>query len=564
MLGPSGVAPGRGRERRRNAQDRWNSRRVTGGRRARFSACAWLTLALLAAASAPAAPAARAPRPASRGDERPPNFVVILVDDLGPGDLGSHGQAILSTPRLDAMAAGGLRLTQLYSGDASCAVSRATLLTGRHAGHSVLRGAGAVPEDSDSEPTYLARRLRLAGYATGMFGKWGLGSFDGPPGSATATAGRPDAVGFDEFLGFLTHRDAHTHALPPYPLEPGDLPIHPRFWTIVGGDTVETAPARIPFVEEDVVVTALDFVTRHRGEPFFLYLPLNLPHAEYYLPDGDPSWLPFLDANGGSVFPEQAFPGNELFRRPVPMPKATYAALVSRLDADVGRVLDHLAALELTGRTLVVFASDNGPPTDAPFNNPEFFGSAEGRRGFKWELFEGGVRVPGIASWPGRIASGRVSSEPLGLWDLFPTILELAGAAAGPDEFDGVSWVPLLDGAVPTPHDAERPLYWETWNGIFTGQAIRDGSLKLIRTGTADPKGPVSLFDLATDPGETNDLAANPASCAALLQLIGRLNAARVDPPGGGYPVTPLAPLCPLFRDGFESGDPVPWSDVEP
>lgn len=490
---------------------------------------------------------------------RPPNFVIVLVDDLGPGDLGSYGQPYIRTPRLDAMAAGGLRLTRLYSGDAWCPVTRESLLTGRHSGHTALRNGGVVPEDSDGQPRYLPRLLRLGGYATALFGKWGLGAYDRLPDPAVATGGRPSEVGFDELLGAMTHRDAHTHELPPYPQQPGDQAIHDRLWEIVGGETVEAADADVPFVQEDVMLAALDFVTRHSAEPFLLYLPFDTPHAEYYLPEDDPAWLAYLDEDGVSLFPESPFAGNALFRRPVPQPKATYAAMVSRIDRDVGRLLDHLAALGLAESTLVVFASDNGPPGDAEYNNPDFFGSAAGLRGLKWDLFEGGIRVPGIFYWPGRIAPGR-SAEPYGLWDLAPTLLELAGLEA-PAGMDGVSLVPLLDGLPPTPHDASRPLYWETWNGTFQGQAIRHGSLKLMRTGFTSPAGPVALFDLALDPGEQTNLADEPEHCEQLLELIGMLAAARTPPPGGGFVVTPLAEACPpVFGDGFESADTSAWS----
>jgi arylsulfatase A-like enzyme len=496
--------------------------------------------------------------------EPPPNFVVVLVDDLGVGDLGSYGQPMIQTPRLDAMASGGIRLTRLYAGDAWCPVTRVSLLTGRHAGHAVVRGDLVPPEDSDGEPLYLQRFLRLAGFATGMFGKWGLGSYDADDGGpAVAVGGRPSHLGFDEFLGAMTHRDAHTHELPPYPQQPGDAPIHDRLWEIDGGQTIESGLLDVPFIQEDVMVAALDFVTRHRDQPFFLYLPFNLPHAEYYIPPDDPAWLPYLDETGTSVFPETPFAGNALMRRPVPEPKAAYAALVGRIDADVGRLLDHLQTLGLAARTLVVFASDNGPAGDAPYNNPDFFGSAAGLRGLKLELFEGGIRVPGILYWPGRIAPGRLSAEPVGLWDLFPTLFELAGLEV-PAGVDGVSLVPLIDGRRPTPHDEERPLYWETWNSVFRGQAIRDGSLKLVRTGTVDPSGPVALYDLAVDPTERMDLSRDRERCATLLQLIARLNAARSDPPGGGFSVTPLAPVCPLFRDGFETGDTSAWAQTSP
>ncbi len=502
-----------------------------------------------------------------RGAGATPNIVLIFVDDLGYGNLGVYGQELILTPRLDQMAAEGLVLTDFYAGDTWCPASRNSLMAGQHTGHTQLRGAGVLAEDSAVAPLYLPRFLRAAGYATGMFGKWGLGSyFPRADVGAMATDGRPSELGFDEFFGQLTHRDAHTFTLPPYPQEPGDPRIHPKLWTIVEAATVEDPELDRPFIHETVRLAALDFIDQHRSQPFFLYLPWALPHAEYYLPEDDGAWDPYLDLDGASIFPEEPFAGDRIFRRPVPAPKAAFAAMVTRLDADVGRLLDTLEALGLARDTLVIFASDNGPAADGGFESPEFFASAGGLRGFKLSVYEGGIRVPMIAHWPGTVAPG-VSDLPMALWDLLPTLLEIAGVDR-PPEIDGLSMRPLLLGDDDQPqHDELYPLYWETFNTLHRSQAVRLGRWKAVRPVIDGPRDSVELYDLLLDPQESQDLSELPGSCDVLLQLETVINVSHVDPPddpGGHFAVPALDLVCPwLFADGFESGDLSAWSNSQ-
>ena len=496
--------------------------------------------------------------------EQPPNIVVIMVDDLGFGDISPYGQQLIQTPRLQEMASQSLVLTQFYSGDSWCPVARNSLMTGLHAGHTQLTGLGPIEEDSAAAPLYLPRYLAEQGYRTAMFGKWGLGRYElGADRAATATHGRPSEVGFDEFLGQLTHRDAHTHTLPPFPLEPGDQPIHSTLWKIESGTTVEESMLPVPFIPERILDATLEFIRGNRDVPFFLYLPWALPHAEYFVSPEDPSWEPYLDESGKSVFPETPFPGNPVFRRPVPNPKAAYAAMVSRLDSDIGRILDSLTELDLTRRTLIVFTSDNGPAADGGFENPDFFESTAGLRGFKRSLYEGGIRVPLLVSWRGTIPP-RTSRLPMSLWDLFATLLDLAGHPALPDR-DGLSMLSMFLGDDHTQprHDENTPLYWETTNHVFHSQAARLGEWKAVRPVIERPGDRVELYHLGLDPGETEDLSEMGSTCDLLSSLKNVMNNSHDPPPGGGRPpVPPLDLRCPaVFSNGFESGDASAWTN---
>jgi arylsulfatase A-like enzyme len=482
----------------------------------------------------------RGPRPAAGG---PPNLVVILADDLGWGDLGAYEQRLIRTPRLDRMAAEGARFRHFYSAAPLCPPARDALLTGRHTGHTDVRLAGVLAPDSPAAPRYLPRLLAGAGYVSGMFGKWGMGRVGtGADGRAEVAAGPPEGAGFAEFLGAIHHRDAQSQELPPFPVEPGDVPVHPRLWALRGGATREEPAERVPYTGEAYVAAALDFVRRHRDRPFFLYLPLTVPHPELYLPADDPAWSGYLDAAGESVFPETPWPGDERYRRPNPRPRATYAATITRLDRDVGRVLDLLDALGLAERTVVVFTADNGPHRAGGLGDPGFFDSTGGLAGWKGNLFEGGIRVPAVVRWPGTVAAGRVVDEPLALWDLLPTFLELAGVER-PAGIDGLSFAPLLRGEPQRAHDAAAPLYWETFAG-FRGQAVRLGRWKLMRRLLESADDHTRLVDVEADPGETTNLAARPELCPVYLELARLLNAARTDP-GGEFSFPPLREECP-------------------
>lgn len=502
-----------------------------------------LLLAAAAAAGSGGCGAGPAGAPQRPVDERP-NFVVVLADDLGYGDVGVYGQDLIRTPRLDRMAAEGVRFTDFYSAAPICPPAREALLTGLHTGHTRVRWAGPLKADSPARPHYLPRWLAGAGYVSGVFGKWAMGAYRrDETGQTVVVAGAPEWVGFDEFLGVMHHRDAQTQALPPYP-QPADErpPINSRLWALRDGASRQLPERPVAFTEDAYLDAALDFVRRHRERPFFLYFALTLPHAELYVPPGDPSWAGYLDAEGESVFPEIPYHGGRRTARPNPRPRATYAAMVTRIDRDVGVLLDLLDVLGIAERTLVVFTSDNGPHRTGGIAGPEFFDSTGGLRGWKVRLEEGGIRVPAIVRWPGTVAAGRVVERPLALYDLAPTLLELAGVER-PGGLDGISFAPLLRGDDQPGHDADSPLYWESFAG-FRGQAARLGRWKLLRRRLETADDPVALHDLEADPGETEDLSGRPELCPIYLELVRILNRERTDP-GGIFSFPPLREECP-------------------
>ena len=413
--------------------------------------------------------------------ERPPNVILILADDLGYGDLGAYGQRRFETPRLDRMAEEGIRFTDFYAGNTVCAPSRWSILTGAHMGHSYVRGNAGIslrPQD-----VIIPEVLKTAGYATGMFGKWGLAEGD--------ASGEPHRQGFDAFLGYLGHVHAHRH-------------YTDHLFEIRDGRTVRIDVDTTQFAHELFVDRALDFIDENRDRPFFLYLPFALVHAELAAPEEDIA--PFLTENGRSRFlPDAPFPccGVIGTYRGQPTPHAAFAAMTTRLDRDVGRILDRLAELGIDDDTIVLFTSDNGPH-DEGGADPGYFESNGPLRGIKRDLYEGGIRVPMIAWGPGRIPAGQVSDHPWAMWDVLPTVAALAGVEA-PDT-DGLPMANLLTGAGPVP--THRYLYWEYvdgWGPDYT-QAIRHGDWKLMRVWTPDRHW-VELYDLGRDVGEYHNLA---------------------------------------------------------
>jgi arylsulfatase A-like enzyme len=424
----------------------------------------------------------------------PPNIVVIMADDLGYGDIGPYGQRKIRTPRLDQMAADGTRFTQFYAGSTVCAPSRSVLMTGQHTGRTPIRGNKEVKpigqEPLPASAITVAEVLRAAGYATGVFGKWGLGG----PGSE----GAPTRQGFDAFFGYLDQRRAHFY----YPefLFRGDerVPLpgnktRPDPRTVGAGWPLE----RGRYSHDAIADEALAFIERHRDEPFFLYVPFTIPHAELQVPDD--ALKPYLDERGKSVFPEQPFPGNHY--SPQPMPRAVYAAMITRLDRDVGRILDKLRALGLDKNTIVFFTSDNGPHQEAG-HDPEFFDSNGPLRGIKRDLYEGGIRVPMIAWGPGTVPARRVSDQVWAMWDILPTVAELAGAKS-PSGIDGLSMVQAITGRGQRREHAY--LYWEFYER-GSAQAVRAGKWKAVRKPML--AGPIELYDLETDAGEERNIAA--------------------------------------------------------
>ncbi|HOZ46422.1 MAG TPA: arylsulfatase [Candidatus Hydrogenedentes bacterium] len=436
----------------------------------------------------------------SRPTERP-NLIFILADDLGYGDLGCYGQEVIETPNLDRMAREGMRFTQCYAGSTVCAPSRCCLMTGRHTGHAYIRGNKRVPLP-DGEVT-VAEGLREAGYATAIVGKWGLGNED--------TSGAPNRQGFDYWFGYLDQGHAHNY----YPdhLWRNETKValdgnvqHAQFQGV--------AQERRQYSHDLFTAEALDYLDRPHGQqPFFLYLAYTVPHANNergrHLGDGMevPDYGPYAD-------------------RDWPDPEKGRAAMIARLDRDIGRLFDRLRALGLDGNTLVFFSSDNGPHSEGG-SDAAFFHSAGPCRGIKRDLYEGGIRIPMIAWWPGHVPAGSVSDYAWAFWDFMPTALDIAGARPQ-DGLDGISVLPTLLGREQAPHEF---LYWEFHERGFA-QAVRRGQWKGLRL---DPSKPIELYDLGTDTGETRNLAEAHSEIAA--RMAEYLETARV--PSEHWPIAP-------------------------
>ena len=420
-----------------------------------------------------------------------PNIIYLLADDLGYGDLGAYGQKLIATPRLDALAAQGMRFTQHYAGAPSCAPSRCVLLTGRHTGHARIRANSDLPLLPENRTFF--QELKQAGYRTGVVGKWGLG--------LEGSTGAPGKKGVDEFLGYLDQTHAHTH--------------YPDF--VWRNDRRIEIPenrdgGRAVYAQDLFARVALDFIRRHQDRPFVLYGAFTLPHAEVTVPDDS-----LAKYRGRWPEPKQ-FPGSKTYS-PQTQPRAVRAAMISRLDRDVGRIVDLVDELGLAEKTLIVFTSDNGPIT-AGGQDPEFFDSNGPLRDLKFTLYEGGIRVPCIARWRGRIAPGVTSPHVSDFADMFPTFVELAGRAA-PSGLDGVSLVPTLLGQ--PERQAQRDLfYWEA----APQQAIRVGDWKAVRTAQGRP---LELYHLGRDLGEANDVAAQHPDIVTRLEAL--MKASRFDSP---------------------------------
>jgi len=425
----------------------------------------------------------------------PPNVVLILADDAGWGDFGCYGQRRIRTPNIDRLAAEGLRFTDFYAGGTVCVPSRCALFTGKHPGHMSLRIN--VTQPLPAEDVTLAELLQGAGMRTACVGKWALGN--------SVQAGSPRAQGFDSYFGFIDQNLAHRY-YPPSLLRDDELV------PLADNPSARTSYSQDLFTDEALRFLADSQSEANRAKPFFLFLSYCLPHADLDVPED--SAAPYRALG----WPEQAYVerGGERLYHDQPTPRAVYAGMIARLDREVGRVLDKLRELGLDERTLVLFSSDNGP-SDEGGGDPEFFQSAGPFRGKKGELYEGGLRVPLIARWPRTIAPG-TSALPCAGWDLLPTLAELAGAPL-PADIDGLSLVPTLRGRA-SEQRAHDSLYWENIApGPSHTQALRRGSWKAVRRGVQGRNPRVELYDLATDPGETKDVAAEHA------ELVGELTA---------------------------------------
>lgn len=430
------------------------------------------SLCLLAAMAAGLALPARAENPR-------PNIVFIMADDLGRADLGAYGQRVVPTPNLDRLAAQGMRFTNAYAGCSVCAPSRSVLMTGLHMGHTPVRtNPGGVPIRGDD--VTVAQRLAALGYATGGFGKWGLGD--------VGTDGVPERHGFDVFLGYYHQVHAHYY-FPDFlyrnsqrvPL-PGNAGFAPEGRHPPDGAYPAVDPAtgrRRQFTHDVILRGTLDFIRQNKDRPFFCYAPWTLPHGRWHILADDPAWALFKD-------------------RPWEESEKVIAAMNAMVDCSVGQVLDLLNQLGLAEKTVVFFVSDNGggQRLDGVLD------SVRPLRGMKGTLYEGGLRVPLLARWPGRIAAGTTSDFPVHFADVAPTFVELAGSR--PEGVDGLSIVPTLLARGKQPK--HEYLYWESahgWKGQFA-RAVRWGDWKGVR----QPGSPVELYDLDKDPAETTDVAA--------------------------------------------------------
>ncbi len=474
----------------------------------------------LLVAQLPLAGCEEVPQETRETDPDPPNIIYVIADDLGYGDLGSFGQEHIRTPNLDRMAEQGMRLTQHYAGSTVCAPSRSVLLTGYHAGRTQIRGNSEVMPIGQYPLQYgtvtVSTLLQDAGYATGGFGKWGLGY----PGSE----GMPSYQGFDEFFGFLGQRRAHFF----YP----EFLFHDRRGegaerVYLEGNVVDDSspehfqhPGSGPPIEKrhysaDVIHDrAVGFIEEHSDRPFFLYYPSQIPHASLTVPDE--TLQLYLNEEGESIFSEE--PRDPGHYTDQPMPKAAYAAMITHLDGQVGELLDKLEAEGIAENTLVIFTSDNGSHSEGGYHY-SMLESNGPLRGGKRDLYEGGIRVPTIAWWPGTISPGSESDHISGFQDMLPTFSELASVTPPPG-INGISMVPtLLGSGNQQEHDY---LYWD-FPGQGGKQAIRKDDWKAVRLHVADEEETrTELYNLAEDIGEQNDLADHHPEMVAQMEELMR------------------------------------------
>lgn len=416
-----------------------------------------------------------------------PNIIFILADDLGYADVGFNGQKYIKTPNIDRMRSEGISFTQHYSGSTVCAPSRSCLMTGQHTGHTRVRGNG--PGHLLKEDVTVAQVLKSAGYETACIGKWGLGTF--------SDAGAPDKKGFDHFFGYIDQTRAH-HYYQDYLWRDGKKEAYP-----------ENPKKRYKYSHDLFTDDALNFMEKNAAKQFFIYLAYTIPHVDLDVPED--SIKPYLN------LPEKGpYKGGHYIS--CEKPRATFAGMVSRLDDHVGLILKKLKKLGIDEKTLVIFTSDNGP-TSAGGADPEFFNGNGDFRGIKRDLYEGGIRMPFVARWPGKIASGSTSDHISAFWDLMATCADLAGIET-PEQSDGISYLSSLLGKEQDQKKHEF-LYWEFFEKGGK-QAIRQGKWKGVRLNLMkNINAPMELYDLQVDPGEKNNIASkHPEKVKELLKLM--------------------------------------------
>lgn len=454
-------------------------------------ACLWkarrplMRAALIAVVSAAAAIFSSSVLAAER-----PNIIYIMVDDLGYGDLGCYGQEQIATPNIDRLAAEGMRFTDHYAGHTVCRPSRLVLWTGRHVGHTGLIGNRS--RSLTGKEATVAKLLQKAGYATGGVGKWALGHVESP--SDINNPGHPNNNGFDYWCGYLNQSNAHNF----YPTYLWENKRQLELPGNVIGDYPNgrgrVASKRVTYSHDVMTEKALDFVRRNAKRPFLLHIHWTIPHAnnEGGRVTGDgmevPDYGPYADKDW-------------------PQPEKGFAGMIHRMDGDVGRLMALLKELKIDEKTLVLFTSDNGPHSEGGHKH-EFFDSNGPLQGYKRSMHEGGIRVPLIARWPGKVEAGATSNHPSAFWDFLPTACQLAGVEP-PKQIDGISYANTLLGQ----DDRQRKhdyLYWASQEGA-TSVGVRAGKWKLVRyrpkKNAKTKLTPWRLYDLSQDPGEQNDLA---------------------------------------------------------
>lgn len=437
-----------------------------------------------------------------------PNIIFIMVDDLGYGDLGCYGQQKIQTPHLDRMAAEGLRFTQFYAGSTVCAPSRCVLMTGLHTGHCFIRGNGK--DNLRPEDVTVAEVLKQAGYATGLVGKWGIGH--------EGSTGIPTRQGFDYFYGYLDQHHAHNY----YPtfLVRNDQRV--LLDNVVPGEGTYgqgVATRKRQYSHDLLADEALAFIDRHAKQPFFLYLALTIPHANNEAGDAG------MEVPDYGIYADRQWPA----------PQKGHAAMITRMDTDMGRIMARLQQHGMDDRTIVFFTSDNGPHREGG-NDPDFANSNGPLRGIKRSLHEGGIRVPLLVRWPGQIAAHAVTDQVGGFWDVLPTLAELGGAGAQvPKGLDGLSLVPTLLGN-PQQQAQHDYSYWAFYER-GGGRALRRGDWKAVQQPINSP---IRLYHLGQDLGEQHDVASNHPEVVSDMRR--RMDAAYAASERWRFPPAPSTP----------------------
>lgn len=436
----------------------------------------------ITAAAAASALAAAAPQ------EKKPNILFILADDLGYGDLGCYGQQQIKTPNIDRLAREGVRFTQAYAGSTVCAPSRCALMTGFHTGHGRVRGNADPDLPLRPQDITVAEVLKGAGYRTAVYGKWSLGNL--------GSTGYPTRKGFDDWLGYFSQTHAHNYY-------PEHLLDNEKAIQLKGN----TGTRHTDYAPDLFTARALEFLSTKSEKPFFLHICYTQPHANNEMG---------RDTGNGMQVPDLGSYAD----KPWSAVEKGFAAMITRMDSDIGKVLDKLAAIGEADNTLVIFASDNGAHKEGG-HDPSVFESSGPLHGIKRDMYEGGIRVPAIMRWPRVIKPGRVSDHVWAFWDFLPTAAEIAGVRA-PAGIDGISLVPLLYGR---PQQQHEYLYWEFHENGFD-QAIRVRDWKGVKRGRTAP---LELYDLSKDVSERTNLAGqNPAVAARLGEI---MSTARTESP---------------------------------